>query len=723
MSCGSVLNGAEAGGAAAEPTKVTVAARTLPIAPLGPNNPWPHFRFQSEPSPVHTAADLSEEDRAGTFSDAAVPLLPYLVQDNYSRQRRSGSLPTIQMENAALRATFYPSLGGRMISLYDKRGRRELLFDNPVLQFANLAIRNAWFSGGVEWNGPLYGHSLLTCSPVFAGMVGPRGPLLRLYEFDRALETTWQVDVFLPLPRRPAVDPRQGHQPERPRRALLLVDEYRRAAGSRHARAGAGGLRPIARSVRAMRGWRFRSSTASTAACPLNYPSARSVFFRKPGNRKPWSVCLDGQGHGMSHVSTPTLFGRKFFTWGTGRGGKRWMEFLSETGKGDYIEIQGGVTPTQLQDRPLPADASIEWTECISPFAMDPNAAHDPDYAAACRGRGQSGRQRVPDAALKEMDALPDRAVPAPVRDTASSWGRLGLVIRKANRAQDQPGTDVRGQLGRRGAAMDRVALCRHVFAGDIEQTAVQFNVSAGWTDVLRESRTGTRRNVAARFAFGRRGTGKGRFWQGTRALPVVAGVEGQRAAQPLSGLAARARRRSRRCPAAYERAWSLCGDDRNLAVEIGEFLVRHKRYPAFDAFVKSLPAPIAAARADRVVEGAGRLEARRVCHGSPVAAAGVLHDPGRRAQPERSMVRLVHQGSRGPRRPQTDACREREAHAEFPPPAQIDFRTPDGWQRRRALWRLVQQGSPFKDTIPQWLEEDACPALRAPKKQRLSQC
>ena len=68
-------------------------------------------------------------------------------------------------------------------------------------------------------------------------------------------------------------------------------------------------------------------------SCPLNYPSARSVFFRKPGNRKPWSVCVDGQGRGLSHVSTPTLFGRKLFTWGTGRGGKRWMEFLSENGQ------------------------------------------------------------------------------------------------------------------------------------------------------------------------------------------------------------------------------------------------------------------------------------------------------------------------------------------------------------------------------------------------------
>ena len=193
------LFGADSSKILAEQTSVTVGSRTLPMASLGPHNLWPQFQFQIQEMPIRVSTDLSAEDRAGTFTNAAVPPMPYLMQDNYTRQRRSGRLPTIQVENAALRTTFYPSLGGRMISLYDKQGRRELLFDNPVLQFANLAIRNAWFSGGVEWNGPLYGHSLLTCSPIFAGMVKTsRGPLVRLYEFDRALETTWQVDVFLP---------------------------------------------------------------------------------------------------------------------------------------------------------------------------------------------------------------------------------------------------------------------------------------------------------------------------------------------------------------------------------------------------------------------------------------------------------------------------------------------------------------------------------------------
>ena len=42
---------------------------------------------------------------------------------------------------------------------------------NPVFQPGNLAIRNAWFSGGVEWNMGIRGHSVYTCSPVFAARV------------------------------------------------------------------------------------------------------------------------------------------------------------------------------------------------------------------------------------------------------------------------------------------------------------------------------------------------------------------------------------------------------------------------------------------------------------------------------------------------------------------------------------------------------------------------
>lgn len=45
---------------------------------------------------------------------------------------------------------------------------------------------------------------------------------------------------------------------------------------------------------------------------------------------------------------------------------------------------------------------------------------------------------------------------------------------------------------------------------------------------------------------------------------------------------------------ATYERAWPLCGNDPNLAVEICGFFIRHHRHAALAGFVKSLPEQVA---------------------------------------------------------------------------------------------------------------------------------
>ena len=111
---------------------------------------------------------------------------------SYCARTTSGQLDVYKrqvLENDILRATFLLELGGRLWSLLHKPSGRELLAVNPVFQAANLAIRNAWFSGGVEWNIGFVGHSPFTCSPLFAARVeGPGGaPVLRLYEYELSL--------------------------------------------------------------------------------------------------------------------------------------------------------------------------------------------------------------------------------------------------------------------------------------------------------------------------------------------------------------------------------------------------------------------------------------------------------------------------------------------------------------------------------------------------------
>ena len=99
-----------------------------------------------------------------------------------------------------MRATFLSELGGRLYSLFDKENQQELLFTNPILQFANLSILNAWFSGGIEWNMGQYGHTFGTCSPVHvAKLIDETGnEFIRIYDYERTRNFYWAIDCHLP---------------------------------------------------------------------------------------------------------------------------------------------------------------------------------------------------------------------------------------------------------------------------------------------------------------------------------------------------------------------------------------------------------------------------------------------------------------------------------------------------------------------------------------------
>ena len=660
---------------AADQTQVTSGVRTLPMAPLGAPNVWPRFRFQLRETPVSFADDLSVEDREGGFASAGVPPLPYLMQDNYTRRRQPGQLPTVTVENPALRAVFYPSLGGRMISLFDKRQRRELLFDNRVFQPANLAIRNAWFSGGVEWNGPLYGHSLLTCSPVFAGRIdSPRGPILRLYEFDRALETSWQVDVLLPADddrlwiHVKAINP----NPHDVRFywwtniAVPLTRDTRVLAAADYA---------LGHDAKGVSRLPFPDFEGFDGSYPRHYSHAMSVFFRKPGQSTPWSACIDGDGRGLTHVSTATLSGRKFFTWGLGRGGKRWMDFLSADGQGDYIEIQGGVTPTQLQTRPLNAGQSLEWTECISSFAMDAHAAQDPNYAAACTAARAVVDRRVPDAALQDMHAFLTIQADAPVRGILQRGAGWGALYQRRTGRRISPGLTFETPLAEEERPWAELLSVGAFSAESLSSSPRSFNTSPAWTKVLHDSaqahgptwlhhlHLGVADLEAGRFAVARE-----RF-QSSLAL--------KRNAPAYRNLALLCQRDDdlAAAHAAYESAWSLCPGDQNLAIEYCGFLVQHKRTAALAAFVNALPGQLAAHERITLLQaevaigegdtaGARRLLEREYC---------TIRE-GELSLSELWFASYVKEAQQRKGRGLTEA-EQQQIKDRFPPPRAIDFR------------------------------------------------
>lgn len=382
---------------------------SLPMSRLGAPSNLPRFRWQqpmpNKPTPPNYG--LSEEESRHGFSWGEDSILPYQVSDDYDRDLKPGELDVLVLENGRLKAVVAPSLGGRLLELKDLATGRDLVFRNPVFQPANLAALNAWFSGGIEWNGLIPGHTPFTCAPVFAGVrETEEGPVLRIYEFDRIVEATWQVDLFMP---------KDGARLFAHGRIVNPNDDMRLAYWWTNVAApmidGTRVLSPAQYSIEHI--WPGNNlgrcefpRTGWDASYPDNWDNATSVFFRDPSAPRKFIASVDKGGYGLMQTATPEMHGRKFFYFGSAQGGQNWMDFLARPGEGKYLEIQSGIAPTQNQRFELQAGEELEWTEAYVPVQLDAEKAHDADYNAATGHAAVTLDGLVPEAELARVDAF-----------------------------------------------------------------------------------------------------------------------------------------------------------------------------------------------------------------------------------------------------------------------------------------------------------------------------
>jgi hypothetical protein len=170
-----------------------------------------------------------------------------------------------------------------------------------------------------------------------------------------------------------------------------------------------------------------------------NRRHAADLYFRIPPGHRPWIAALDRNGRGLVHTSTDRLSGRKMFNWGMDPGGRRWQEFLAEPGHA-YIEIQGGLAPTQGEYVAMPAGADWSWLEAYGVMEADPAQVHGNDWPAAIGSVERELERRLPRATLEEelrrSSAVADRQ-PAELLHRGSGWGALERVRR--GRAGEKP--------------------------------------------------------------------------------------------------------------------------------------------------------------------------------------------------------------------------------------------------------------------------------------------
>ena len=415
---------------------------SLPAAELGSPDPFPDILNNTY---IHAGYEITERvtaKEAENIGQGMIPtMLPYLTQDGYSRERRIRQIPAVILENRFLKAVFLPSLGGRLWSLYDKEERRDLLYVNPVFQPCNLALRNAWFSGGVEFNVSIKGHNPFTCSPLFArvGKDEHGNEVLLLYEFERIRGVTFSVNAWLPENSRilfvrnvienTAPTPTYMYWwtnmavPKTPGTRILVPA---RESFVSHYQADHYVLdsTPIPNAL------------GTDVSYPANMNRSLDFFYKLPDGEQKWIACADENGRGLLHFSQSLLKGRKLFLWGQGSGGRHWGEFLAgaepHSGEG-YLEIQAGLVRTQLEHFRMPGETTLQWTECFTALNGSPKALHgtweeaqaEVGRALADRTQGQTAdaflENRFPDlAALREEKTL----------FSGSGWGKIENQVR-----------------------------------------------------------------------------------------------------------------------------------------------------------------------------------------------------------------------------------------------------------------------------------------------------
>lgn len=387
----------------------------MPSADLGGKNPH---------ATLHVSMGLPDGD------PNAHPGMPYRMLDAYGRDLSPKSHRVAILESDRLRAIFLLDLGGRLWSLVHKPTGRELLYVNPVFQPANFAIRNAWISGGVEWNAGIFGHSAFTCSPVFAARTFTKqGDGFRIWEYERKRGVVWQVDFHAPdgcdyllwSPR--IVNPHDQAIPmywwtciavsEEPDGRVLAPTDF--ALEPDHNRGGE----------------RTRKSLVEQP--DLSFPQKRDLphdtYFEIPDGERPWVAHVSGDGNGVVHVSSDILFGRKQWVWGMEPGGRRWQHWLCPEDR-PYIEIQGGLTRMQHQYAPMPARTTWTWLEAFGPLTSIDNRDWTPAVAAVKQVLGRDWPE--PEFARWEREMADIVRTPhGEMLSLGSGWGAVETMRRR----------------------------------------------------------------------------------------------------------------------------------------------------------------------------------------------------------------------------------------------------------------------------------------------------
>jgi tetratricopeptide (TPR) repeat protein len=373
LGCAAVLLLVLAGGGPvyAQAPSVREAPLVLPTYEPGPPNPYP--------------ALLDWQRRKWR------PVYPYPFLDALSARRAEKTYKAVFLENEYLKITVLPELGGHVYEIFDKTLNRDVLYSNPVMKYAMVALRGAWVSGGIEWNFP-DGHTLTTVSPIDYAMrlEADGSAAVAIGDTERVQGMQWEVIIRL-----------------RPGRRVVETEvtlNNRRVVPGRYwywSTAGA----PATEDMRFI--YPMREAYPHAFWPVFSFPKEKGVdiskfsevpnflsLFARNSRRDFFGVYYDRADWGIIHVADHReLPGKKTWTWGTDENGDIWVDKLTDGGN-QYVEFQGGRFETQMEH------------EFIAPHRVE----HFTEYWYAVGGMGGNWDEATKDAAVR-VNVAGNRAI------------------------------------------------------------------------------------------------------------------------------------------------------------------------------------------------------------------------------------------------------------------------------------------------------------------------
>ncbi|HET6852840.1 MAG TPA: DUF5107 domain-containing protein [Pyrinomonadaceae bacterium] len=274
------------------------------------------------------------------------PVYPYPFLDSLGTEKTNKAWKAVYLENEYLKVTVLPELGGHVYQIFDKTLNRDIIYSNPVMKYAMVALRGAWVSGGIEWNFP-DGHTLTTVAPIDYVMrtEADGSAAVAIGDTERVQRMQWQVILRL----RPGTRVLESEVTLNNRREVPGRYWYWSTAGA-----------PAAPDLRF--NYPMREAYPHAFWPVFKFPIEKGVdigrfsevpnflsLFARDSKRDYFGVYYEKSDWGVVHVADHReLPGKKTWTWGTDDNGNIWIDKLTDGG-GQYVEFQGGRFETQME--------------------------------------------------------------------------------------------------------------------------------------------------------------------------------------------------------------------------------------------------------------------------------------------------------------------------------------------------------------------------------------